>query len=412
MLSEHLPHPFNPRHEHIHLFPRIIQPERRAHRPFDAEACHQRLGAVMACADGDAEAVQQGAHVEVVDVAHEEGDDPAALRCLAEDAHAGDFAEAAQGVLRQFVFVGGDGIHAEGGDVVQRLGQAGGADIVRRARLELEGQFVEGGPLEGDVLYHLAAALIRGKFVQPILLTVEHAHAGGTVDLVAGENVEVGIQLAHVDGHVGDALRAVHQHGDAVGVGGADHLSDGIDRAQHVADVGDADQFGLRGEQFLVFIQQEVAFIVHGDDAEHDAALQGLELPGDDVAVVLHRGDDDLVACLHLRLTEGGCQQVDALRGAAGEDDFVCRAGVDELAHGLAAGLVQLRGLLGEEVHAAVHVGVGVVVFVGDGLHHLAGLLGGGAVVQVDQGLAVDGAAQDGEIGAYLLDFVHKSLSF
>ena len=59
-------------------------------------------------------------------------------------------------------------------------------------------------------------------------------------------------------------------------------------------------------------------------------------------------------------------------------------------------------------MHATVHVGVGVVVFVGDGLHHLAGLLRGGAVVQVDQGLAVDGAAQDGEVGAYLVDVVHK----
>ena len=148
-------------------------------------------------------------------------------------------------------------------------------------------------------------------------------------------------------------------------------------------------------------------FVVHGYHPEDNAALHGLQLPGDDVAVVLHRGDDDLVARLHLRQAEGGGQEVDALRGAAGEDDFVGGAGVDELAHGLAAGLMQFRGLLGEEVHAAVHVGVGVVILVGDGLDHTAGFLRRGAVVQVDQGLAVDGAAQDGEVGAYLLDVVH-----
>ena len=258
------------------------------------------------------------------------------------------------------------------------------------------------------MLNHLAAPLVGGQFVQPVFLAVEHAHAGGAVDLVPGEDVEVGIQFAYVDGHVGDALRAVHQHGDAVGMGSGNHLLDGIDGAQHVADVSDADYFCFRGEEPFVFIQQQFAAVVHGDDAKHDAALGGLQLPGDDVAVVLHGGDDDLVARLHLRLAEGGRQEVDALRGASGEDDFAGRAGVDKPAHGLAAGFVQLCGLLGEEMHATVYVGVSIIVFVGDGFDHRAGFLRGGAVVQVDQRLAVDGAAEDGEVGAYLLDVVHK----
>ena len=408
MLSEHLPYPLNPRHQRVHLFLRVVQPERGAHRAFDAEARHERLGAVMPRAHGDAQAVEQGAEVEVVDVAHEEGDDAALLLGFAEDAHTGDFLQAAGGILGQFVLVGGDGVHAEGGDVVQCAGQSGGADIVWRAGLELEGQLVEGGLLERDVLNHLAAPLVGGQFVQPVFLAVEHAHAGGAVDLVPGEDVEVGIQFAYVDGHVGDALRAVHQHGDAVGMGSGNHLLDGVDGAQHVADVGDADELGLWGEEPFVFIQQQLAAVVHGDDAKHDAALGGLQLPGDDVAVVLHGGDDDLVARLHLRLAEGGRQEVDALRGASGEDDFAGRAGVDKPAHGLAAGFVQLCGLLGEEMHATVYVGVGVVVFVGDGFDHRAGFLRGGAVVQVDQRLAVDGAAEDGEVGAYLVDVVHK----
>ena len=186
---------------------------------------------MMARAYGDAETVEQRAHVEVVDVPYQEGDDPAPLRRLAEDAHAGDFSEALQGILRQFVLVGGDMVHAESGDIIQCLGQSRGADVVRRARLELEGQFVERSPLERHVLNHLASALIGGQTVQPVLLAVEHTHAGGTVDLVAGEDVEVGIQRLYVDRHVGDALRSVHQYGNAVAVRRAYHLPDGIDRA-------------------------------------------------------------------------------------------------------------------------------------------------------------------------------------
>ena len=89
MLSEHLPYPLNPRHQRVHLFLRVVQPERGTHRAFDAEARHERLGAVMPCAHGDAQAVEQGAEVEVVDVAHEEGDDAALLPGFAEDAHKG-----------------------------------------------------------------------------------------------------------------------------------------------------------------------------------------------------------------------------------------------------------------------------------------------------------------------------------
>ena len=259
---------------------------------------------------------------------------------------------------------------------------------------------------------HLAAALVGGQFVQPVFLAIKHAYAGGTVDLVPGEDVEVGIEGLYVDGHVGDALRAVDEDGDAVGVGGGYHLLDGIDGAEHIADVGNADKFGLRGEEAFVFIQEQLAAVVHGDDAKHDAAPGGLQLPGDDVAVMLHGRDDDFVASLHLRLAEGGGQEVDALRGAAGEDDFVRRAGVDKPTHGLAAGFVQFGGLLGEEVYAPVHVGIGVIVFIGNGLDHLPGFLRGGAVVEVDQRLAVDGAAEDREVGAYLVDVVHKCFFF
>ncbi len=345
----------------------------------------------------------------MVDVAHKKGYNAPLLGSLTEDAHAGDFLQTARGVGGQLVLVGGDAVHAEGRDVIQRLSQTCGADVVGRAGFELEGQLVERSALEGDVLNHFAAALIGGQAVEPVFLAVEYADACGAVDLVAGENVEIGIERLYVDGHVGDALGAVHQHGDAVGVGSGNHFLNRIDGAEDVADVRHADNAGAFGEEPSVFIGQQLAAVVHGDDAELDAFAHLQQLPGDDVAVVLHGGDDDLVALAKESFAEAGGEQVDALCGAAGENDFVGAAGVDEAADGLAAGFVEFSSLLGEEVDAAVDVGIDAVVFVGDGVDHAAGFLGRGAVVQVDQRLAVDGAGEDGEIGPYLFYIIHNN---
>ena len=63
--------------------------------------------------------------------------------------------------------------------------------------------------------------------------------------------------------------------------------------------------------------------------------------------------------------------------------------------------LEALGGAGAELVGAAVHVGVVVAVVVLQGLEHLAGLLAGGGVIQVDQRLAEAGdLAQQREIGA------------
>ena len=105
---------------------------------------------------------------------------------------------------------------------------------------------------------------------------------------------------------------------------------------------------------------------------------------------------------------EGGGEEVDAFRGAAGEDDFVRTAGVDELAHCFAGGFMQFGGLLGKEMHAAMHVGIDGVVLVGDGVYHATGLLGSGAVIEIDQRLAIDFTGKDGEVGSYVLDVIHN----
>ena len=71
--------------------------------------------------------------------------------------------------------------------------------------------------------------------------------------------------------------------------------------------------------------------------------------------------------------------------------------GADEAGQRRPARLEQAGGLLGDGVHAPVHVGVGRLVVVGHGVDHGDRLLRRGGRVQVDQALAVDLAVEDRE---------------
>ena len=102
-------------------------------------------------------------------------------------------------VGEQIVFVGSHRFQAELLEVVDGGAQADGAGDVRRAGLELVRQRVVGRLLERDRADHVAAALVRRHRLQERGLAVQDADAGRPVKLVAGEDVEVAVQLLHVD---------------------------------------------------------------------------------------------------------------------------------------------------------------------------------------------------------------------
>ena len=78
-----------------------------------------------------------------------------------------------------------------------------------------------------------------------------------------------------------------------------------------------------RVEQLLVLVEHDLAAVVDRRDAQLGALLGRELLPGHDVGVVLEVRDDDLVALLDVAAAPGLGDQVDALGGAAHEDDLV-----------------------------------------------------------------------------------------
>jgi hypothetical protein len=133
---------------------------------------------------------------------------------------------------------------------------------------------------------------------------------------------------------------------------------------------------GFLVQQALEGFQVELAVVGDGDEPQDDPLPLPQEVPGDDVGVVLHLRQHDLVAGLQRRAQAGG-DQVDGLGAALGEH-HLRRRRVDEPRHGLAGVLVGVGGLVRQGVQAAVHVGVGMLHGVDHGVDHRPGLLGGG----------------------------------
>ena len=163
---------------------------------------------------------------------------------------------------------------------------------------------------------------------------------------MCAEGIEVGIECLHIDLDMGHALCAIYGKGYIVLVGDAYHLTDGVDRTQHVGHVSDRHQAGAFIEELHIFIHADFALVGDGYHTQADALALLEQLPRHDVAMVLHGGHDDLVALVQEGLAKRRCQQIESLGGATREDNLTGRGGIDKRTHALARGLVQFGGLL------------------------------------------------------------------
>ena len=121
---------------------------------------------------------------------------------------------------------------------------------------------------------------------------------------MSAESEEVAVQVLHVYGEMGSALRSVYHHGHVVLVGNTNHLLHGVHRAEHVAHLGNAHYLGAPGKQTGEFIEVYLTLVVDGNHTQGNAFPGCLQLPGHDVGVVLHGGDNHLVALGHKLVAE------------------------------------------------------------------------------------------------------------
>jgi len=197
------------------------------------------------------------------------------------------------------------------------------------------------------------------------------------------DRVEVAIEILYIDRHVGHRLGAVDQNGYTVRMGQCDHFPDGVDRSQGVGNMPEGDELGTFAQKLFVGPSFEVAGFIQWHDDQFGAGLLAEHLPGNDVGVMFHLGDEDLVIAADMLASPGLCHQVDRFGRIAGDDDFP-----------------RIRGL----VHAAMDARVFIGVEVGHAIDDHAWLLGARRTVEKDQGLAPHGLFENREITAHGFD--------
>ena len=362
---------------------------------------HEGLGTMVSGADGDALAIEQGAEVVGMQAVYHKGDHTHFLRSGADDAQPRKGLQGLVGVLDQGTFVGVDGVEAYPVHPVQGDAQCNAAGDVRCPGFEFVGEVVVGGAVEGDAPDHFATTAPGGHGVKEVPASPEEADAGGSIGFVCGGDIEVAADGGDVDGQMGQGLGAVHEGDRSGGACCGAELGDGVDGAEGVRSVDDADHFGLVALQFPgeVF-KVEGAILPHVYRHQLSAFLFAHHLPRDDVGVVLHLGHQHGVSGAEVGAAPGLGDEVDPVRGAGCEDDFF---------GGLAANVVRdfppgtfigFRGQLGQMVCSAVDVGVVVREVFALSLDDGQRLLGTGGIVEVDQRLAVDAPVEDRKVAS------------
>ena len=246
---------------------------------------------------------------------------------------------------------------------------------------------------------HLAAAEERRHLRQQFAPRPQRAGAGGAAHLVAGQRVEIAAERRHVHRPVRHGLRAVDDGDDAAPPRFAADLAHRVDRAQHVADVGEAEQLHLAGHRRVQRVEVERSVGQEFGDADRRAGAFGDELPRHDVGVVLHPREQDDVAGLQSRQRPRIRDEIERKSSTAAQHQLVAMD-LEETGELRPRAFVGLGGLGAQRVDRAADVGVVAAEEVVDGVDHRRRLLPGVGRIEVDQRLAVDLSLQQREVGA------------
>ena len=228
---------------------------------------------------------------------------------------------------------------------------------------------------------------------------------------MAREGEEVAVDVANVNLHVRDALRAIDDSDSADAVRLLDDLLDVVLEAQDVRDLRHGDNLRLLRDFRLDVLLREVAVLLEVDVLERRARRLGDELPRHEVAVVLRDGDDDLVASLDIAEAIAVGDEVQRLRRILREDDLLRTSRIDELRRAHARVLVDLRCLDRERIGAAVRIGIAAAVVTADGLDDLLRFLRRRAVVEISDLFPIHLHLEKREISQEFLCISHSKVS-
>ncbi|MNV23931.1 hypothetical protein D3C71_1149720 [compost metagenome] len=169
----------------------------------------------------------------------------------------------------------------------------------------------------------------------------------------------------------------------------------------------DGNHLGLVRQRLLEILDMEGTLFIHRNPSDLGALAFADEMPRHNVGVMLHDGDDDLVALANMRHSVAIGDRVDRRCRIAGEDDLIDRSGIEEPAHLFARRLIGVGRGIGKEVQAAMDIGIFAGIGMGDPVDHHLRLLRRRAVVKIHKRLvAVHHGRQDRKIPSDRIDVI------
>ena len=100
---------------------------------------------------------------------------------------------------------------------------------------------------------------------------------------------------------------------------------------------------------------------------------------------MLHLGNDDFVAFMHLTFAERAGYQVDSLGGTASKHNLLYLAGIDKATYFLAGSLVQIGSLLREIVNTTMYVSIHIEILIAHSIKYTQWFLCCSRVVKINQ---------------------------
>ena len=371
----------------------------------------QRLCAVVAHAHGHALRVEVLADVVGVDALDLERHGPDPVLGLAEDADPRDLPDPVHQQATEFALMLEHLVKAHLLEVAD--GRREGRNLGHGLGAGLEA--LRGGHELGGVHRHRRDHRPAGEHgrqrIEQLRPAPEHAESGGPERLVRGERREVDVEVDEVHGHVRHGLAGVEDDEGADLPGPGDEGVDGVDRPEHVRDVGEGEHLRRLVDDLVEPGQVELTGVGDRDPAQLRPGRLGELLPGHEVGVVLHLGDDDRVACAEgealRRLpaeaaagpVHAECDDVERLGGVLRPHDLV-RFAADESGDGCASGFERVGGHDRERMRAPVHGCVALREELRERVDDAFGLLRGRPGVEIGQRGLPDPGVEDREVTA------------
>lgn len=203
-----------------------------------------------------------------------------------------------------------------------------------------------------------------------------------------------------------DGLRRIDNRGHTILAGERAHFLGGIDRAEGVGDVGEAQESNPAAAQFALQLREveQAPVPIDGEVVELRAVTLRGNLPRHHVAVMLHLCQENRVAGFEKSAAPAVGNQVNALGRAACENDFLVAGGMNEFGHLGPGGLKGRCRPVAELMNPAMHVAVVPQIKIAHRLNDRHRFLARGGIVEIHQRLPIDPLIQNGKIRA---DFQH-----